>query len=58
MSVLYCFTIPRPPKRKAAHQKVSRDGRGRFIRGELDFINTEAITLEIVETGLGDDLFY
>ena len=24
--------------------------------GELDFINTEASTLEIAETGLGDDL--
>jgi hypothetical protein len=48
--------MPRPPKRKATHQKVSRDGRGRFIRGELDFINTEASTLEIVEMGLGDDL--
>jgi len=48
--------MPRPPKRKAAHQKVSRDEGGRFIRSEHDFINTEASTLEIVETGLGDDL--
>jgi len=47
--------MPRPPKRKAAHQKVSRDRRGKFIRGELDFINTEASTLEIAETGLGDE---
>jgi len=56
MSILYYFTMPRPPKRKAAHQKVSRDEGGRFIRSEHDFINTEASTLEIVETGLGDDL--
>ena len=35
---------------------MSRDEGGRFIRSEHDFINTEASTLEIVETGLGDDL--
>lgn len=56
MSILYCFTMPRPPKRKTAHQKVSRDRRGKFIKGELDFINTEASTLEIAEMGLDDDL--
>src|SRR5918912_1460265 len=56
MSILYCFTMSRPPKRKVAYQKVSRDMRGRFNRGELDFINTEASTLEIAEMGLCDDL--
>ena len=35
---------------------MSRGEGGRFIRSEHDFINTEASTLEIVETGLGDDL--
>ncbi|CAG8489303.1 9811_t:CDS:1, partial [Acaulospora morrowiae] len=41
---------------KAVHQKVSQDREGRFIKSELDFVNTEASTLKIVETGLGDDL--
>ena len=56
LSIMSCFTMPRPSKRKAARQKVSRDRRGRFIRGELYFISTEAGTLEIVETGLDDHL--
>ena len=59
MSILYCFTMPQPPKKKPHTKKCLEMGEADLLEvGELDFINTEASTLEIVETALGDDLFY
>ena len=48
--------MPRPTKRKAAHKQVSRDKRGKFIKeDELNLIDTESSTFELMETGLSDD---
>ena len=48
--------MPRPNKRKAAHKQVSRDKRGKFIKeDELNLMDTESSTFELMETGLSDD---
>jgi len=48
--------MPRSNKRKAAHKQVSRDKRGKFIKeDELNLMDTESSTFELIETGLSDD---
>ena len=48
--------MPRPNKRKAAHKQVSRDKRGKFIKeDELNLMDTESSTSELMETGLSED---